>query len=139
MLSGIVMCGLAVIGLSTMTSLWQFYSFYLLMALGFMCGGPLPNQVLTSRWFHKSKGKAMGIAYLGIGVCGMLVPLIARSLNMRMDWRSSLMILGIFMIAVAFPMAWFVQETPGNRVSENKMDEPVIPFKNILKRQNYLA
>ena len=34
MLSGILMCGLAVIGLSRMTSLWEFYSLYLLMALG---------------------------------------------------------------------------------------------------------
>ena len=72
----------------------------------------MPNQVLTSRWFDKSRGKAMGIAYLGIGVGGMLVPQIAKWLNMHMDWRSSLVILGIFMIAVAFPMAWFVQENP---------------------------
>src|SRR6476646_6398583 len=105
MLSGILLCGLSVIGLSRMTSLWEFYSLYLLMALGFMFGGPLPNQVLTSRWFNKSRGKAMGIAYLGIGVGGMLVPQIAKWLNVHMDWRSSLVILGIFMIGVAFPMA----------------------------------
>ncbi|MEO6453533.1 MAG: MFS transporter [Ginsengibacter sp.] len=137
MLSGIVMCGLAVIGLSTMTSLWQFYSFYLLMALGYMCGGPLPNQVLTSRWFNKSRGKAMGIAYLGIGVGGMLVPQIARSLNMRMDWRSSLMVLGIFMIAVAFPMAWFVREKPAQKQDEPGLDEPKISFINILKNRSF--
>ncbi len=137
MLSGIVMCGLAVIGLSTMTSLWQFYSFYLLIALGYMCGGPLPNQVLTSRWFNKSRGRAMGIAYLGIGVGGMLVPQIAKGLNMQMDWRSSLVILGLFMIAVAFPMAWFVQENPEGKLKEAKVDEPKIPFKSILKSRSF--
>src|SRR3954451_21478450 len=42
MLFGIMVAGLAVIGLSTMTSLWQFYTFYLLVAIGYMCGGPLP-------------------------------------------------------------------------------------------------
>ena len=137
MLSGIVMCGLAVIGLSTMASLWQFYSFYLLMALGYMCGGPLPNQVLTSRWFNKSRGKAMGIAYLGIGVGGMLVPQIAKWLNMQMDWRSSLVVLGLFMIAVAFPMAWFVQENPESKLKEIKVDEPKITFKRILKSSSF--
>jgi sugar phosphate permease len=137
MLSGILMCGLAVIGLSTMHSLWQFYSFYLLMALGYMCGGPLPNQVLTSRWFNKSRGKAMGIAYLGIGIGGMLVPQIAKWLNMQMDWRSSLVVLGIFMIAVAFPMAWFVKENPASSATAEKIDEPKIPFKSILKNRSF--
>ena len=137
MLSGIMMSGLAVIGLSTMDSLWQFYSFYLLMALGYMCGGPLPNQVLTSRWFNKSRGKAMGIAYLGIGVGGMLVPQIAKWLNMQMDWRSSLVILGTLMIAVAFPMAWFVQENPHAKLMGIKVDEPRIPFKSILKSKSF--
>ncbi len=137
MLSGIMMSGLAVIGLSTMNSLWQFYSFYLLMALGYMCGGPLPNQVLTSRWFTRSRGKAMGIAYLGIGVGGMLVPQIAKWLNMQMDWRSSLVILGILMIAIAFPMAWFVKENPEGRLKEAKVEEPKIPFKSILKNRSF--
>ncbi|MEO6962469.1 MAG: MFS transporter [Puia sp.] len=137
MLSGIIMSGLAVIGLSTMTSLWQFYSFYLLMALGYLCGGPLPNQVLTSRWFNKSRGKAMGIAYLGIGVGGMLVPQIARVLNMHMNWRSSLMILGLLMIAVSFPMAWFVQESPGSGQEETGTDEPKVSFKSILKKRSF--
>ncbi len=62
MLSGIVMGGIALVGLSWMTSLWQFYLFYLFNALGYMCGGPLPNQVLIARWFDKAHGKAMGIA-----------------------------------------------------------------------------
>lgn len=137
MLFGIVMCGLAVIGLGTMTSLWQFYSFYLLVAIGYMCGGPLPNQVLTSRWFSKSRGKAMGIAYLGIGIGGMLVPQISKWLNLQMDWRSSLVILGILIIAIALPMAWFVQENPEVVTSEHNPIEPQITFKSIFKQRSF--
>src|SRR5690606_13523778 len=137
MLSGIMMSGLAVIGLSVMNSLWQFYSFYLLMALGYMCGGPLPNQVLTSRWFDKSRGKMMGIAYLGIGVGGMLVPQVAKWLNTQMDWRSSLVVLGLTMIAISFPIAWFVKENPPNKTRDNKTGEPKVPFRNILKRRSF--
>jgi len=83
MLAGIVMGGIALIGLSMMTSLWHFYIFYLFNALGYLFGGPLPNQVLISRWFTTSRGKVMGIAYLGIGIGGMLVPQIAKALNME--------------------------------------------------------
>src|SRR5450631_2229974 len=51
-LFGITIAGVAVMGFSTMTSLWQFYFFYFLVAIGYICGGPLPNQVLISRWFN---------------------------------------------------------------------------------------
>jgi sugar phosphate permease len=77
MLAGIIMAGVALIGLGSMSALWMFYVFYLLNALGYVCGGPLPNQILLSQWFDRSRGKAMGFAYLGIGVGGAVVPLLS--------------------------------------------------------------
>lgn len=135
MLIGICMGGLALIGLSMMTSLWQFYLFYLFNALGYLFGGPLPNQVLVSRWFDKARGKVMGIAYLGIGVGGMLVPQVAKALNTSFGWRGGLMSLGILMILVAFPMAWFVKENPENQTGTTAQQKPQakVPFSNILK------
>jgi sugar phosphate permease len=133
MLSGIIMGGIALIGLSVMTSLWQFYVFYFFNALGYMCGGPLPNQVLISRWFEKSRGKAMGIAYLGVGVGGMLVPQIAKWLNVNFGWHEALMILGIGMIAIAFPMAWFVKESPEDISQSTKHESSKLPIGHILK------
>lgn len=137
MLSGIVMGGIALIGLSLMTSLWQFYLFYLFNSLGYLFGGPLPNQVLISRWFDKSRGRVMGIAYLGIGVGGMLVPQIAKALNMNFGWRGGLFYLGVLMIAIAFPMAWFVKENPEEQ-AERKIQEPAkVPFSRILKKWSF--
>ena len=136
MLTGIVMGGLALIGLSIMTSLWQFYVFYLFNALGYLFGGPLPNQVLISKWFSTTRGKVMGIAYLGIGVGGMLVPQIAKALNVSFGWRGGLFWLGVLMIAIAFPMAWFVQESPENETPATparKPQSPKVPFAHILK------
>ncbi|MEP7374311.1 MAG: MFS transporter [Chitinophagaceae bacterium] len=133
MLSGILIAGVAVMGFSLMTSVWQFYFFYFLVAVGYMFGGPLPNQVLISRWFKQSRGKAMGIAYLGIGVGGMLVPHIAKALNYQMNWRSSVVVLGVIMIAVAFPMALFVKESPGRKVQDKTDDEPKIPLATVVK------
>jgi len=134
MLTGIIMGGTALIGLSMVTALWQFYMCYLLTALGYMCGGPLPNQVLISRWFDKSRGRAMGIAYLGIGIGGMLVPQIARWLNVEFGWHQALMILGILMIAIALPMAWFVKDNPPEIEGENRPEQPKIPLGTILKK-----
>ena len=98
MLGGIVMAGLALVGLSYATTMGAFYLFYAFNALGYVCGGPLPNQVLLSRWFDKGRGKAMGIAYLGIGVGGALVPLLAYNLTQTLGWRGALWWLGVLMI-----------------------------------------
>ena len=136
MLSGIVMGGIALIGLSIMASLWQLYFFYLFNALGYMCGGPLPNQVLISRWFDTARGKAMGIAYLGIGFGGMLVPQVAKSLTLHYGWHEALMILGVLMIAIAFPMAWFVKENPEG-VEQTRQAEAKIPFRVILSSRSF--
>jgi MFS family permease len=110
MLLGIVLAGLAPIGLAGTTTLLAFYTFYLMNALGYVTGGPLPNQVMLSRWFDAGRGRAMGIAYLGIGVGGALVPLLAHELTQALGWRDALRVIGVLMIVVALPLAYFVRE-----------------------------
>src|SRR3954469_9021499 len=112
MLAGIVMAGGALVGLAHMTALWMFYLFYIFNALGYVCGGPLPNQVLLSRWFDKARGKAMGFAYLGIGVGGYLVLKLSPRLVEAVGWRGALQCLGILTIGIALPRALFVRDAP---------------------------
>jgi sugar phosphate permease len=112
MMAGILMAGSALVGLGAISALWMFYLFYLLNALGYLCGGPLPNQVLLSRWFDRTRGKAMGFAYLGIGIGGALVPMLANALTQRIGWRGSLQVLGVLVVLIALPLAYFVKEAP---------------------------
>ena len=112
MMAGIVMAGGALIGLAHMTALWMFYLFYIFNALGYVCGGPLPNQVLLSRWFDRARGKAMGFAYLGIGIGGYLVLKLSPRLVEAFGWRGALQFLGILIILLALPLAYFVRDEP---------------------------
>jgi sugar phosphate permease len=112
MMAGVVMAGGALIGLAHMSALWMFYFFYIFNALGYVCGGPLPNQVLLSRWFDKDRGKAMGFAYLGIGIGGYLVLKLSPQLVGAFEWRGALQVLGILIIVLALPMAFFVRDEP---------------------------
>src|SRR5262245_7731941 len=112
MLAGILMAGVALIGLGNMNALWMFYTFYLFNAVGYVCAGPLPNQVLLTRWFDKSRGKAMGFAYLGIGIGGAVVLQLSPRLVSRFGWQMALTILGLLIIAIALPLAYFVKESP---------------------------
>jgi len=136
MLVGILLGGTALIGLSRMNILAFFYFFYFLHALAYMSGGPLPNQVLISRWFKNSRGKAMGFAYIGIGIGGMLVPLIANWLIQMFGWQNALTILGIMMIVIAWPIIWFIHDNPKNNAREKDVERPKVPFKTVLKDRN---
>ena len=112
MVAGILMAGIALVGLGAIHTLAGFYFFYLFNALGNVCGGPLPNQVLLSRWFTAARGRAMGFAYLGIGIGGALVPFLAVWLTRAVGWQGALQILGALIILVALPLALFVKEIP---------------------------
>jgi sugar phosphate permease len=112
MMTGIVMAGGALVGLGAASAAWMFYFFYFFNALGYVCGGPLPSQVLLSRWFDRTRGKAMGIAYLGIGIGGAIVPLLAKWMTDQLGWRGSLQALGVLIVLIAFPLAYFVREAP---------------------------
>jgi sugar phosphate permease len=111
MLAGILMAGAALVGLGNVSTIGWFYFFYFFNALGYVCGGPLPNQVLLTRWFDRSRGKAMGIAYLGIGFGGAAVPWISHFLVERFGWQGALRGLGVLVVVIAFPTAFLVRDT----------------------------
>ena len=136
MLTGALFAGTALIGLSLSDSLGMFYLFYVFNALGYVFGGPLPCQVLISRWFDKNRGKAMGIAYLGIGTGGALAPLISAALEKNLGWHMALASLGILIVLIAFPMAWFIKDPSRDHVERAKSTE-IVPIKLILKNPNF--
>ena len=131
MMLGILLAGTALIGLGNISTLGMFYFFYVLNALGYVCGGPLPNQVLLSRTFDKSRGKAMGIAYLGIGIGGAIVPWISHALVKQYGWQTALQILGALIIAIAFPMAFFLKEPSTDR--DNRSTSKTTPVSDAFK------
>jgi MFS family permease len=110
MMVGILLAGAALVGLGWVSTLGMFYFFYFLNALGYVCGGPLPNQVLLSRWFDKARGKVMGVAYLGIGVGGATVPWISHVLVQHFGWQAALRWLGLLIVVASLPLAFLVPE-----------------------------
>ena len=138
MMIGILMAGGALIGLGgvSASALWMFYFFYFFNALGYVCAGPPPNQVLLSRWFDKARGTAMGFAYLGIGVGGVLVPQLSRWLTERYGWQTSLRGLGVLMILLTLPMVLFVKDTPEREPAQKPM-EPLAPMTGIFRKGTF--
>jgi MFS family permease len=110
MIFGILCVAIALVGLSTVTSFGMFLLFWVFNALGYLFGGPLPNQVLLSQNFKKTRGRAMGIAYLGIGVGFFIVPQISKFLIEWVGWRDALKILAVIVVAVSMPLVLMLKE-----------------------------
>jgi len=133
MMIGILMAGAALVGLGSISGIGMFYFFYFLNAVGYVCGGPLPNQVLLTQWFDRSRGKAMGFAYIGIGIGGATVPWISHILVQHFGWQTALRILGLLIVVVSFPLALLVKELPGARATSRAVTyrSPKAAFKQV--------
>jgi len=135
MLAGLLLGGLALVGLGFVSVLPLFYLFFVLNALGYVCGGPLPNQVLLSRWFDRARGKAMGFAYIGIGIGGALAPRLAHALTEALGWRLALVTMGGIFVLLTLPMAFFVRDSPD--ASDARRAEPPPVLGPILRQRGF--
>ncbi len=116
MVFGAVCAAAALLGFSLVAkSLPMLYAFFFLNALGYLCAGPLPNQVLLSHWFTRLRGRVMGIAYVGIGVGGMTVPWVIHLLVTRCGgWRTSLQVLAALFLVVMLGLILLVRRRPAD-------------------------
>jgi MFS family permease len=91
----------------------QFYCFYLLLGLCTGGVGPIPYGSLISHWFDKSRGLALGLTMLGIGLGAVIMPSVAQTLITRFHWRTAYSILGASVLLICWPVvACFVKEKP---------------------------
>ena len=105
MIAGALFGATALIGFSITHSLNVLYTFYFFNALGYLCAGPLPCQVLISNWFARLRGRMMGIAYVGIGAGGALVPWVIKWLRDAYGWRGALRILAAIVLVSLITLA----------------------------------
>jgi MFS family permease len=90
-------------------SLWLMALALLVPAsIGFMAAGPLTTSTLTTRWFHRRRGLALGIAAIATSGGGLVVvPLLSRAIA-AYGWRSGLLNEAIIIAAIVIALALLV-------------------------------
>ena len=53
-------------------NIWVYWGVWVIWAVGYFLAGPIPHQIIIANWFRKSRGKAMGVIYVGVGIVGFL-------------------------------------------------------------------
>ena len=129
---GGALTGVALLLTSQTSSLWHIYLIWgILMGIGgSFCLIPIMSTI--PRWFIKRRGIAMGIVVAGLGVGGIISPLLAQWFISAYGWRYAFIILGIITLIIIIPLAQFMRHSPqrvglkpygGNEIIEDKQSQ----------------
>ena len=112
-LGGVGLVGLPLLLMGRMSRFWQFEILCIVEVIGYVLAGPIANQVLIAQWFQRRRGRAMGYAYLGLGLGGVAAPMLVNFLANSLGWRHGLELLGICILLVLFPIGiWVTRSSP---------------------------
>ena len=148
-LSGVGFVGISLVLMGFMTRLWQYEVLCITEVLGFVLAGPIANQVLIARWFRQKRGRAMGYAYLGLGLGGVVSPLTVNYLIRSLGWRTAIEAVGLAILVVLYPVViWITRSNPAemglvpdgseeNLTKQNEETSAAIPISSVLRTTNF--
>jgi MFS family permease len=119
MLAGAITIGLALLAGSRITLLWQLYVVFGIIGCGLMCGTIIPCSLLISNWFISRRGTAMGGAFVGTSVGGMVMSPVANWIILNYGWRTAFALSGLTILVLVTPVILLVIRT---RPSEMGLD-----------------
>jgi MFS family permease len=120
-LGGVGLVSASLILMSRMTHFWQFELLCVVEVMGYVFAGPIANQVLIARWFDRRRGQAMGYAYLGLGLGGVVAPILVNYLARTFGWRHAIELIGVAIALVLVPTGlWITRSEPADRAIDPK-------------------
>lgn len=112
--AGILMFGIGFMLFSQIQNLWQFYSTFVLIALGTSLGGYATLMVSLVNWFNRYRATAISLSQLGYSLGGLCIPLLALALE-TWGWRTTAFCSGVAVLLLGLPMVQLVIHRPEER------------------------
>ena len=109
--AGVIMFGVGFMLLSQIDTLPQLYAAFLLIAFGASLSGYMPITVVLIHWFERSRTRALSAVTLGGTVGGVLVPVLAWSMQAH-GWRVTAFVSGVIAMLVAWPLTGVIRNRP---------------------------
>ncbi|MHC1578364.1 MAG: MFS transporter [Dehalococcoidia bacterium] len=108
---GVIITSLGLLLLSRTSSLATFYGAFVLIAIGMSTTSSTVLMTAVANWFRKKIGIATGIMICGYGFSGLLIPVIVNLID-AYEWRMTLVLLSIGLLAVCLPLSLLVRHKP---------------------------
>jgi sugar phosphate permease len=109
--AGILTFGAGLMMFSQVETLAGLYASVLVIALGSSLSGYFPLNIALIHWFERKRARALSISGLGLAIGGILVPLVAWSMQ-QFGWRATAFGSGVLMIVIGWPLARLFKRHP---------------------------
>ena len=108
MIPGVLLIGLASVGIGHVTSLWQLYAAYIALAIGSgMSAGVAVNATLA-RWFLHRRAWAMAVSSTGVSLGGAVLSPLNTTLIEKFGLDVATPVMGGLILIVGIPIVFFV-------------------------------
>ena len=109
--TGGLISGSGLIFLSFMQNIWMFYASVLLVSLGMSASVGIPRTWSIVHWFHRLRGRALGIGSSGAVVSGPLLIIVVWLIN-TLGWQNAFVVLGIATWGICIPLGFVFRSGP---------------------------
>ena len=109
----VILISLLIVGLTTIALSFTHHFLFLAIMFGFVLsgarsGGSISNTgALLSRWFHRRRATVLGLNAAGSSLGGLLLVPLGMFLLEATSWRVTWATMGVLVLALALPMAYF--------------------------------
>ena len=146
---GSVLLTASFVAMSFATALWQLaVGFGVAAAIAVSMCGPLPVTTVIAKWFDRKRGRAVGLASMGIPAGGVVLTPLAGQLLDGLGWRPTLQVFGGISLLIAPLALAVVRNTPealdqwvdGEELDPEKAAEDTGPLwstRDILTHRNF--
>ena len=108
---GVVIFGLGSMYLSFIDSIVGFYLSFFVIAVGSSLVGWVTLNVAVARWFARRRATAMGLVSVGGSIGGLLLPLLALSMD-TYGWRVTAFAMGVLILVAGLPLVQMLRSRP---------------------------
>jgi len=110
-MAGVIITGAGLLCLSQVSSLPIFYVSFLVIALGVSLSSNVVLMTVVARWFSRNVGKASSLLTVGIGLGGLMVPLVTMGID-AWGFQKSMMIMATGVLAIGIPLSFVFRDRP---------------------------
>jgi MFS family permease len=109
MIAGALLTGILLLGGAyAITRLWHLWTIFFFGGFGTMTATLIPCSALVSNWFLERRGTAMGIAFSGTSIGGMITSPIINWIIINHGWRNAFVTTGATLVVFVIPAIFFL-------------------------------
>ncbi|MBI2886824.1 MAG: MFS transporter [Chloroflexi bacterium] len=108
---GLLLLSLGMFIIAATQNIWMFYGGFIVATVGMGACGGLVGMMAITRWFRRLRGRALALMTVGNGLGGLMVPIIAL-LILSFDWRTAVVVAGVYILAAGLPLTYVIVDQP---------------------------